>query len=666
MAASNNWLYQPSSEPKPETSKQHWIHDSGHSQTCIPKPAVRHNDIYYVPETRTTIRRGIKLGSGGFGHVFSAIQSDTQRVVALKQCRASLKLKRPLLQHEARVLKILSGHPNIPEIYAYGRIEHFELLSMQLLHRSLRDVVQEDGPLSVKKVANLAHQMMDVLQHVHSHGLVHRDIKPDNIMLQDPDSWTLCLIDFGLARPSPSSRVLTKPITDENSKSTSDEPARVFGTLPFASLNAHEKDSQLAFRDDLESLAYTLLWLLRGVLPWSHYAKCGTRIGRIKQVFTQKKRHNGATLAIELPAEFGELVDYARSSPLDEKPEYAGWKKRLKQVECNAGHETPVSECRAAQTSAVPPELPVEAGQIVLVKLDPSITAEGHTMREGHESSFIPDPIIDSPEWSTAYRPAVIVKVEWDKWAKKHCFFAIAISRESDLGEGAATQAISIATAGSAISLMSSMVHTEPGWPLDGSYFYVFRQPVKFYCLPSQERVHSMWKITQSDCDTLLNALTPPPDSPTLSRLQEDLKSPETDIRHDARMVEREEVYKLYAQVHPLALTHLEDNSIDWFSRRAWFDECVKVARYRGLNIGIWWTGAWFPAVYQPEEGDLTDSYSELDYSMWEAQSERRKSITLAINNEDMGDASGIVSGLTEIIALEQDPESGEVYHGWF
>ncbi|CAE6489834.1 unnamed protein product, partial [Rhizoctonia solani] len=84
--------------------------------------------------------------------------------------------------------------------------------------------------------------MMDALQHVHSHGLVHRDIKPDNIMLQSPKTWKLCLIDFGLTCFVPSSRVSVKPITHEDSTSAKGDPACVFGTLSFASLNTHEKD----------------------------------------------------------------------------------------------------------------------------------------------------------------------------------------------------------------------------------------------------------------------------------------------------------------------------------------------------------------------------------------------------------------------------------------
>ncbi|KAG8708124.1 hypothetical protein FRC08_000097, partial [Ceratobasidium sp. 394] len=253
------------------------------------------------------IRKGIKLGSGGFSTVYRATELPTGRIVALKQSRASLRIKRPLLQHESKVLKLLSGHPAIPQVYAYGRIEHFELLSMELLHRSLREVVEQVGPLSIVNVLDVTDQMLAALEHVHSHGLVHRDIKPDNIMLQRPESWQICLIDFSFTYRLPSLPHLKVPAAP------TERPVGVFGTLPYASLNAHENQAKLAYRDDLESLAYTLLWLLRGSLPWSYYTRHGTTFGRIRQTYEQKKRHNGSTLATGLPDDFGALVDCARS-----------------------------------------------------------------------------------------------------------------------------------------------------------------------------------------------------------------------------------------------------------------------------------------------------------------------------------------------------------------
>ncbi|EUC58901.1 kinase [Rhizoctonia solani AG-3 Rhs1AP] len=532
-------------------------------------------------------------------------------------------------------------------------------MSMQLLYRSLRDVVKAEGPLGVKTVANVAYQMIDALQHVHSHRLVHRDIKPDNIMLQSQGSWKLCLIDFGLARPLPSSRVSAKLAMYDGSISSSDEPAYVFGTLPFASLHAHEKDPQLAFHDDFESLAYTLIWLLRGNLPWSHYAKCGTRVGRIRQVLAQKKRHTGSTMAIGLPAEFGELVDYARSLSLDKGPDHEEWRSRFKEVELAASDDTLMPARSSLEISTIHPEPPIETGQIVLVRLDSSVTADGYTIRAGHESSFIPDPIVVGPEWSTVYRPAVVARVEWDKRAQKYFFFAIAISQESDGYNDAPTPVIPIVTASSATSDTSPKIHIKPEWPLAGSHFYVFMRPVKFYCLPSQERVHSTWRITNSDCDALLNALTPPPDTPRYSQHRQNLKSLDPDTRRGARMKSRDGACKLYAHVQPLALMHFGDDSIDWFSKRAWFDECIKVTRHQSMNNGVWWTGAWFPAAELPKAEDLLDSYYKSDYSMWEPQSERRKSITLMIDDEDVEGRRAILGGLTKIVALEQEHETG-------
>ena len=64
---------------------------------------------------------------------------NTGRVVALKQVRAPLRVNRTLLQHEARILQLVQGHPAIPVIYGYGRLKHFEFLAMELLGPSIRE-----------------------------------------------------------------------------------------------------------------------------------------------------------------------------------------------------------------------------------------------------------------------------------------------------------------------------------------------------------------------------------------------------------------------------------------------------------------------------------------------------------------------------------------------
>lgn len=92
-----------------------------------------------------------------------------------------------------------------------------------------------------------------------------------------------------------------------------------------------EPISDLSFRDDLESLAYTLVSLLRGTLPWSPYTNHGSIRGRLRQIHEQKKSYTGQRLALGIPPEFGMLVDYARSLSFDTLPDYAEWRRRFRQ-----------------------------------------------------------------------------------------------------------------------------------------------------------------------------------------------------------------------------------------------------------------------------------------------------------------------------------------------
>lgn len=72
-----------------------------------------------------------------------------------------MRLKRTLLKHEARILKRLEGHPAIPQLYGYGRIEHFEFLAIGLLGKSLADGDDEFvWDVSIHEVANIGAQMV--------------------------------------------------------------------------------------------------------------------------------------------------------------------------------------------------------------------------------------------------------------------------------------------------------------------------------------------------------------------------------------------------------------------------------------------------------------------------------------------------------------------------
>ena len=75
----------------------------------------------------------------------------------------SLLVKHTLFQHEAAVLKTLRGHAAIPDVFAYGRVQHFELLSMQLYDQCLDDRMSETSPLSVPLVLGIMDQLVGLL-----------------------------------------------------------------------------------------------------------------------------------------------------------------------------------------------------------------------------------------------------------------------------------------------------------------------------------------------------------------------------------------------------------------------------------------------------------------------------------------------------------------------
>jgi Serine/threonine protein kinase len=92
------------------------------------------------------------------GYVFQACELSSRRVVALKKSRVSLKVQRTIIHHEARILRLLVGHPSIPVVFAYGRFQHFEYLAMELLGHSLGDVVEKQGRLNLQAILHVADQ----------------------------------------------------------------------------------------------------------------------------------------------------------------------------------------------------------------------------------------------------------------------------------------------------------------------------------------------------------------------------------------------------------------------------------------------------------------------------------------------------------------------------
>ena len=141
-----------------------------------------------------------ELGAGGMGRVFQAVDTETGRAVAAKIMIGSDDNLEALLrfQQEGAVLSTLK-HPNIVEVYGTFLEEHTSCIIMELLEgRSLGQLLKSDGRFPLPRVKHLMHQVASALAYAHGRAIVHRDIKPDNIMVVGDDH--VKVTDFGIAR----------------------------------------------------------------------------------------------------------------------------------------------------------------------------------------------------------------------------------------------------------------------------------------------------------------------------------------------------------------------------------------------------------------------------------------------------------------------------------
>lgn len=141
-----------------------------------------------------------ELGAGGMGRVFQAVDTETGRPVAAKIMIASSDDNLEALlrfQQEGAVLSTLK-HPNIVEVYGTFLEEHTSCIIMELLEgRSLQQILKSER-LPLPRIQHLAQQVASALAYAHGRAIVHRDVKPDNIMIVGNDH--VKVTDFGIAR----------------------------------------------------------------------------------------------------------------------------------------------------------------------------------------------------------------------------------------------------------------------------------------------------------------------------------------------------------------------------------------------------------------------------------------------------------------------------------
>ena len=204
------------------------------------------------------------ISSGRHSRVFVGL-SPTKTKTAVKLFK-DIKV----YDREISILKELNNNANVPTVLSTGIIRNtIYYIVMPHYDTSLNDVIKNNGNLSVEEGLYIYYELVLCLEEIHCLDIIHRDIKPMNIMLHNK---CMIIIDFSLA------------IKKDHKLSTN-----VIGSPIFMSTNAHKKElKKYTYKDDLTSSYYTFLYCIEGSLPWSSMPFIMPKSRLFEEIYFQK------------------------------------------------------------------------------------------------------------------------------------------------------------------------------------------------------------------------------------------------------------------------------------------------------------------------------------------------------------------------------------------
>ena len=228
-----------------------------------------------------------KLGEGGMGAVYRAKDMRLGRSVALKIIKAEFTDR---FEREARAIAAMN-HPNLLAIHDVGEHEGRPYLVTELIDgESLRTTLRH-GPLPLKRILKLGAQIADGLAAAHQAGFIHRDVKPENIMLDREDR--AIILDFGLVRRS-------GPVSQGDATETISQAGMIAGTAPYMSPE-QAGGRAVDFRSDQFSLGLVLYEMATARKPFYRDTSAET--------LTAILREEAEPLPESIPAPFRWLID---------------------------------------------------------------------------------------------------------------------------------------------------------------------------------------------------------------------------------------------------------------------------------------------------------------------------------------------------------------------
>jgi serine/threonine protein kinase len=274
------------------------------------------------------------LGKGGYSSVYlcKKINNDSNKKYAMKLSEENKNMTKNHLLIEYKILKHLSGGIGIPKVYAFGK-EITEsntnyYLVQQLLGNNLsQELKKYKNKLPKDTYINIALQMISRIEFLHSKGFIHCDIKPENFALGRDDNENsnenniVYLIDYGLVEPYLNLKTKMHKLPKEKKGHK--------GTMDYCSINSHMEMS-LSRRDDLESLAYCLIYLWCGKLPWLNRYSNGYNHEAILNLKIEFSSY-GCDIK-KIPKNLKLFLDYVIKLKFEEVPDYKYLKQLIKEL----------------------------------------------------------------------------------------------------------------------------------------------------------------------------------------------------------------------------------------------------------------------------------------------------------------------------------------------